>query len=160
MRRTVTLVLAGLLVMAMAVPAFARPTKKGTTFVTPSAVTMTVLNGVTAPGALDVGGAEFGIVGRDYPASDVIKHVGGLDLATALGDVEIRDFWIDTAAGTVSAYVPALDVRIDLFVLADVETSGGDLTATLVFNGAASNVIAGDDSLIGESAGTALVDLP
>lgn len=162
MRRFITLGLAALLVLALAVPAIARPSNKGTTYVAPSATTASVLVDVTSPSELTNLGAAFGIVGKAFPKSDVIKHVGGLEIRTTLGVVEIRNFWIDTTAGTVSAYVPALDVRVDLFDLADVEvTDAGDITATLLFNATADSVIVGDAAdIVGASAGTALIDLP
>ncbi|NNC91003.1 MAG: hypothetical protein HKN80_00785 [Acidimicrobiia bacterium] len=168
MRRIILLSVAALLVVALAVPAIAAPSNKGTTYVTPSDVTLSVLQGVTAPASLDevdeVLVAGFGITGK--PAAKgfndgVIKHVGGLEIASQLGVIEIRNFWIDTVAGTVSAEVADLG-RFDLFNLADVATDVGDceVTATLEFNEFASDAIVGTDiSIEGLPAGTACVDL-
>lgn len=159
MRRIVILAVAALLAVAVAVPALGAPQKKGTTYVAPSATTVSVLQGVTAPGSLGAMGAGFGIVGNMNKG--VIKHVGGLEIATTLGDVEIRNFWIDTNTGTVSAYVVELDARVTLFDLADVSVdAAGDVSATLLFNATASDVIVGSQAITGTPAGTALVDLP
>ena len=168
MKKILTLAIASLLVVALAVPALGAPSNKGTTYVAPSAATLGALTGdlVTAPASLGERGAAFGIVGK--PAAKgfndgVVKHVGGLELATVTyGDIEIRDFWIDTNADTVSAYVPALDQRIDLFDLTSYTGSDTDcdVTADLLFNDTASTVIAGDLSIAGAVAGSACVDLP
>lgn len=159
MRKTITLAIAALLVVAMAVPAFAAPKNKGTTYVAPSAITGSVLQGVTSPGSLGSMGAGFGITGSMNKG--IIKHVGGLEITTTLGDVEIRNFWIDTNNGTVSAYVVELDARVTLFDLEGVSVDGnGDISATLKFNSTASNVIVGSDAITGEVAATAKVDLP
>jgi hypothetical protein len=164
MKKILTLAVASLLVIALAVPAFAAPKNKGTTYVAPSAITLSVLVGVTSPGSLGDLGAGFGIVGK--PAAKgfndgVVKHVGGLEITTTLGDLEIRDFWIDTNAETVSAYVPALDARADLFTLSGVYEGGSDceVGATLLFNDFASAVIVGSDVISGAEAATACVDL-
>jgi len=164
MRRITLLSIAALLVVAVAIPAVAAPSQKGTTYVAPSEVTDTVLQGVTAPASLDeVLGAGFGITGK--PAAKgfnagVIKHVGGLEIGSTLGVIEIRNFWIDTNDGTVSAEVADLG-RFDLFDLADVATDVGEceVTATLLFNEFASSAIVGSDAIEGSSAGTACVDL-
>ena len=159
MRRIVILALSALLVVAMAVPALAAPKNKGTTYVAPSAITGSVLQGVTSPGSLGNMGAGFGIVGNMNKG--IIKHVGGLEITTTLGDVEIRNFWINTNNGTVSAYVVELDTRVTLFDLSGVSVDGnGDISATLLFNDTASNVIVGSSAITGDSAGSAFVDLP
>lgn len=165
MKKIVILAIAGLLAVVLAVPAFAAPKNKGTTYVVPSATTFSVLEGVTSPGSLGDRGAAFGIVGK--PAAKdfndgVVKHVGGLEINSTLGVIEIRDFWIDTNAGTVSAYVPALDQRVDLFDLTGYTgpDSDCDVTADLLFNDTASSVIVGDSGIAGLAAGGACVDLP
>ena len=164
MRKITLLAVAALMVVALAVPAFAAPSNKGTTYVAPSDVTISVLQGVTAPASLGDMGAAFGITGK--PAAKgfnegVIKHVGGLEIGSTLGVIEIRNFWIDTNDGTVSAEVADLG-RFDLFNLDNVQTDVGDcdVTATLLFNGFASSAIVGSDGIEGLSAGTACVDLP
>ena len=163
MRKITLLAIAALMVVALAVPAFAAPSNKGTTYVAPSDVTLSVLEGVTAPASLGDMGAAFGITGK--PAAKgfnegVIKHVGGLEIGSTLGVIEIRNFWIDTNDGTVSAEVADLG-RFDLFNLASAEDMEGcDVTATLLFNGFASSAIVGSDAIQGASAGTACVDLP
>jgi hypothetical protein len=83
MRKITLLAVAALMVVALAVPAFAAPSNKGTTYVAPSDVTISVLQGVTAPASLGDMGAAFGITGK--PAAKgfnegVIKHVGGLEI--------------------------------------------------------------------------------
>ena len=158
MRRIVILALSALLVVAMAVPALAAPKNKGTTYVAPSAITGSVLQGVTSPGSLGDMGAAFGIVGNMNKG--IIKHVGGLEITTTLGDVEIRNFWIDTNNGTVSAYVVELDARVTLFDLSGVSMDDEDINATLLFNSTASNVIVGSEAITGAVAATAKVDLP
>lgn len=163
MRKITLLAVAALMVVALAVPAFAAPSNKGTTYVAPSDVTISVLQGVTAPASLGDMGAAFGITGK--PAAKgfnegVIKHVGGLEIGSTLGVIEIRNFWIDTNDGTVSAEVADLG-RFDLFDLAGADPMEGcDVTATLLFNGFASGAIVGSDAIEGLSAGTACVDLP
>jgi hypothetical protein len=163
MRKITLLAVAALMVVALAVPAFAAPSNKGTTYVAPSDVTISVLQGVTAPASLGDMGAAFGITGK--PAAKgfnegVIKHVGGLEIGSTLGVIEIRNFWIDTNDGTVSAEVADLG-RFDLFNLAPAPAMAGcDVTATLLFNGFASSAIVGSDGIEGLSAGTACVDLP
>ncbi len=162
MRRFTLLATAALMVVAIAIPATAAPSTKGTTYVAPSAVTASVLQGVTAPAWLGDMGAGFGITGK--PAAKgfnngVIKHVGGLEIDSTLGVIEIRNFWIDTIAGTVSAEVADLG-RFDLFNLdAAAPIDGCEVTATLLFNGFASAAIVGDASIEGLVAGTACVDL-
>ena len=163
MRRITLLSIAALLVVAVAIPAVAAPSQKGTTYVAPSELTLSVLEDVTAPASLGDMGAAFGITGK--PAAKgfnkgVIKHVGGLEIGSTLGVIEIRNFWIDTNNGTVSAEVADLS-RFDLFNLAGVATDVGDceVTATLEFNDFASAAIVGDLSIVGLSAGTACVDL-
>jgi hypothetical protein len=162
MRKITLLTIAALLVVALAVPAIAAPSNKGTTYVAPSEVTLSVLEGVTAPASLGDMGAAFGITGK--PAAKgfndgVVKHVGGLEIGSTLGVIEIRNFWIDTNAGTVSAEVADLG-RYDLFNLAAAPAMEGcEVTATLEFNSFASNAIVGSDAIEGLSAGTACVDL-
>jgi hypothetical protein len=162
MRRIVILALSALLVVAMAVPALGAPKNKGTTYVAPSAITETVLVGPTSPWTDSAMGVGFGITGKtfDLATQPVIKHVGGLEIQSTLGVIEIRNFWIDAQAGTVSAEVVQLDARVVLFDLADVVIDGGDISATLKFNSVASNVIVGSDAITGATAATAVVDLP
>ena len=141
------------LVGAGATSAVAAPDKKGTTTVAPSALTGSVLQGLTGPARLTDAGAVFGIVGN--PKSGVIKHVGGLtvaelDPATAATSVTLSNFWIDTTAGTVSAIVDG-GGRADVFLVG----AGG----TLTFTAAASAAISGGGSLTGAVAGVATVAL-
>jgi hypothetical protein len=163
MRKITLLAVAALMVVALAVPAFAAPSNKGTTYVAPSDVTISVLQGVTAPASLGDMGAAFGITGK--PAAKgfnegVIKHVGGLEIGSTLGVIEIRNFWIDTNDGTVSAEVADLG-RYDLFNLASAPAMEGcEVTATLLFNDFASSAIVGSGAIQGLAAGTACVDLP
>jgi hypothetical protein len=140
------------LVAAVAPAAVAAPQKKGTTTVAPSAVTASVLQGLTGPARLTGAGAVFGIVGN---AKDgVIKHVGGLtvaelDPATAATSVTLSNLWIDTSTATVSAIVDG-GARATVFAV------GAD--GTLTFTGTASAAITGGAALTGEVAGVATVD--
>jgi hypothetical protein len=133
--------------------ALAAPTHKGTTTVAPSAVTASVLEGVTGPAQLTAAGAVFGIVGN--PAKGVIKHVGGitvqeLDPTTPATSLTLSNFWIDPAAGTVSAVVDD-GARVVVFTVG----AGGALS----FTATASQAITGGTALAGASAGTATVAL-
>ena len=134
-----------------ATAASAAPRSKGTTTVAPSAVTASVLQGLTGPAALTSAGAVFGIVGQ--PGSGVIKHVGGLRVAelnpnTAATSLTLSNFWIDTKAGTVSALVNDA-VRAVVFNVG----AGGVLT----FSNVASEAVTGSEALTGAVAGTATV---
>ena len=134
-----------------ATAASAAPRSKGTTTVAPSAVTASVLQGLTGPAALTSAGAVFGIVGQ--PGSGVIKHVGGLQVAelnptTAATSLTLSNFWIDTRTGTVSALVND-SVRAVVFNVG----AGGVLT----FTNAASEAVTGSEALTGVVAGTATV---
>jgi hypothetical protein len=133
------------------VPAAAAPSSKGTTYVVPSAITASVLQGVAKPGSLGDMGAAFGIVGN--PSSGVIKHVGGLFVYSPASDstLELRNFWIDTEEGVVSGVVND-SFRADLF---EVDGAG-----VLTFTSTASNAIVGSDAIAGAEAGTATVDMP
>jgi hypothetical protein len=136
-----------------ATSALAAPDKKGTTTVAPSAVTASVLQGLTGPARLTDAGAVFGIVGN--AKKGVIKHVGGLtvaelDPATAATSVNLSNFWIDTTTGTVSAVVDG-GARADVFAVG----AGGALTFTAI----ASQAVTGSDALTGAAAGVATVDL-
>lgn len=133
--------------------ALAAPTSKGTTTVAPSALTASVLEGVTGPAQLTAAGAVFGIVGN--PGKGVIKHVGGvtvkeLDPATPATSLTLSNFWIDPAAGTVSAVVDD-GARAVVFTVG----AGGALS----FTATASRAISGGTTLTGLSAGTATVAL-
>jgi hypothetical protein len=131
----------------------AAPRAKGTTTVTPSALTASVLQGLTGPAELGAQGAVFGITGN--PGSGVIKHVGGirvaeLDPATAATSLTLSNFWIDTQAGTVSALVNDA-VRAVVFAV------GSD--GTLTFTDAASRAVTGSGAITGAVAGVAHVAL-
>ncbi|MGZ6804553.1 MAG: hypothetical protein ACXVFU_16025 [Nocardioidaceae bacterium] len=135
----------------VAAPASAAPRTKGTTTVAPSAITASVLEGLTGPAQLTSAGAVFGIVGRT--GTSVIKHVGGLQLAeldpaTPATSLTLSNFWIDTASGTVSAIVDDT-TRATVFKVG----AGGVLT----FTDAASKAITGTGALTGAVAGTATV---
>ena len=147
---------AGLAVAVLALSggtASAAPRAKGTTTVAPSAVTASVLQGLTGPASLTSAGAVFGVTGN--PGSGVIKHVGGLrlaelDPATPATSLTLSNFWIDTRSATVSALV-------DDSVRAVVFTVGSD--GTLRFTDAASQAVTGSGALTGVVAGTATVAL-
>lgn len=94
-----------------------------------------------------MGGIEFGVVGN--PSKVVINHVGGITISTLTGgQLELRTFWIDLEAGTVSADVAGLG-RLDLFELDGL---------TLELNATASGAIAGDGSLDGAPVAQANID--
>lgn len=144
-------VTAAALVGAGAAAAAAAPTKKGTTTVAPSALTASVLQGLTGPAQLTGAGAVFGIVGGSKDG--VIKHVGGLtiaelDPATSATSITLSNFWIDTTTGTVSALVDD-GMRADVFLVG----AGG----TLTFTAGASAAVTGGGGLTGLVAGTATV---
>lgn len=149
------LVVAGLaaaLVPATVAPADAAPRQKGTTTVAPSALTASVLQGLTGPAALTTDGAVFGIVGGSRDG--VIKHVGGLrvaelDPSTIATSLELSNFWIDTRSGTVSAIVNDT-LRASVF---DVGAGG-----VLTFTATASAAVTGSPTAIaGLAAGVATV---
>jgi hypothetical protein len=149
---TVTVVTATALAAA-STAASAAPRSKGTTTVAPSAVTASVLQGLTGPADLTDKGAVFGVTGN--PSSGVIKHVGGLQLAeldpaTAATSLTLSNFWIDTTTSTVSALVNDT-VRATVFAVGP----GGVLT----FTEAASRAVTGSTALTGAVAGTATVAL-
>jgi hypothetical protein len=156
---------AGLAAAAVAAPAAAAPSAKGSTTIVPSATTLSVFEGVLRPGSLDasVPSVTYGITGN--PASGTVRHVGGLAIdgsAGILGDsfLEIRNFWIDTNAGTVSGDVEGVG-RAVLFTLDNVAVSNGGktITATLEFTDLASQAAIGSTAISGTSAGTATVSL-
>ena len=152
--RTATVVGVGVASLALtAGSASAAPSAKGTTTVAPSALTGSVLLGLTGPADLTSAGAVFGVVGN--PSSGVIKHVGGirvaeLDASTPASSLTLSSFWIDTTAGTVSALVNDT-VRATVFRVG----AGGVLT----FTEAASRAVTGTTALTGAVAGTATVAL-
>ena len=133
--------------------ASAAPSAKGTTTVAPSALTTSVLQGLTGPATLTSAGAVFGVTGN--PSSGVIKHVGGIRIAelnpaTAATSLTLSNFWIDTKTGVVSALVNDA-VRAPVFTVG----AGGALS----FTEAASQAVTGTAALAGASAGTATVAL-
>lgn len=149
------LVVAGLavtLVPMTVAPADAAPRHKGTTTVAPSALTASVLQGLTGPAALTAEGAVFGIVGGSRDG--VVKHVGGLrvaelDPSTAATSLELSNFWIDTRTSTVSAIVND-GMRATVF---DVGAGG-----VLTFTATASAAVTGSPTAItGLVAGVATV---
>ncbi|MFC3687032.1 hypothetical protein [Aquipuribacter hungaricus] len=153
MMRTVTAAaaLVGAVAVATAVvaaPASAVPNRRGNTEIVPNATLQSLLVSVDAPVTPgDAGGVEFGIVGQ--PTSGVVRHVGGITISTLTGgQLELRNFWIDTGAGTVSAYVGGVG-RLELFELDGL---------TLELNATASTAIAGDASLVGAPVAEAVVD--
>jgi hypothetical protein len=136
---------------AVAGPADAAPRSKGTTTVAPSALTLSVLQGLTGPAQLTSSGAVFGITGRSGDA--VIKHVGGLRLAeldptTAATSLTLSNFWIDTTRHTVSALVDD-GSRATVFAV--------DGAGVLTFTDAASHAVTGSGAITGQVAGTATV---
>ncbi len=151
---------AGLMAAGVAAPSAAAPAKKGTTYVAPSEATGSVLEGVLKPGSLGAMGAAFGIVGN--PDKGIIKHVGGLAIDGSEGILEdsyleIRNFWIDPAAGVVTGDVENLG-RAPLFTLANVNVDGSTITATLEFTATAVAAV-GDAISVGDEAGDATVVL-
>lgn len=123
----------------VALPASAAPSQKGNTEIIPNDTLASLLVSVEDPfQGGELGGVEFGIVGN--PSKGVVKHVGGITITTLAGaELELRNFWIDLDAGTVSAIVNDGD-RLTLFTL--------DGT-TLLLNDTSSTAIAGDTSLSG-----------
>lgn len=158
MNRSLARLTAGLGVSATALAldpglAQAAPRAKGTTTVTPSALTASVLQGLTGPAELGSQGAVFGITGN--PDRGVIKHVGGLrvaelDPATAATSLTLSNFWIDTRSATVSALVND-GARAVVFAV------GAD--GTLTFTDAASRAVTGSGAITGAVAGVAHVAL-
>lgn len=117
--------------------------------------------GALKPGSLGSAGAKFGIVGN--PSTGVIKHVGGPVIEGSAGstgdaDLQLRNFWINTGTGFVSAEVENVG-RVDLFELSNVSASGSTVTATLLFTDVASLATVGTGAISGLEAGTATVAL-
>src|SRR5659263_341196 len=138
-------------------PASAAPANKGTTFVAPSALTSSVLEGVAKPGSLGARGAGFGIVGN--PSDGTIEHVGGLYVYSPASDstLELRNFTIRVADGRVSGIVNDA-FRADLFSFDPADA--GDGSVTLYFTGTASNAVVGSNAIAGAVAGTATIVMP
>lgn len=139
-------------VAVAAAPASAAPRSKGTTTVAPSALTASVLQGLTGPAQLTGAGAVFGITGK--PGAPVIKHVGGLRIAeldptTKATSLTLSNLWIDTTTGTVSALVND-SVRATVFTVGAV--------GALTYTEAASRAVTGTGALTGALAGTATVE--
>lgn len=153
--RVVATAATGLAVLAagVAAPVGAAATeRRGTTTVAPSETTRSVLQAVLKPARLDASGAVFPVTNA---RGGRVSHVGGLQLAesnaaTPATSLTLRNFIVDTRAGTVSAIVDDTS-RATVFTLA----SGG----TLLFTQAASRALTGGDGLTGVSAGTATVRL-
>lgn len=149
---TAALAAAGLVAAGVAAPASAAPKNKGTTYVVPSALTGSVLQGVAKPGSLGAMGAGFGIVGN--PNDGTIEHVGGLYVFSPASNstLELRNFTIDLGAATVSGIVND-SFRADLFTF----SANADGSVTLKFTSTASNAIVGSDAITGAVAGTATI---
>ena len=150
MRRITTLAIAVFVVAVTALPASAAPQNKGTTFIDPSPITESVLVGVTNPATPRGDFVGFGVVGN--PADGTIEHVGGLTVySPALDrDLNLKNFTIDLNSGSVTALVPGFG-RVPLFTLDGL---------TLLFTETASQVLVGDNSLVGEAAGVASPEWP
>lgn len=152
---------AGLLAVAAAGPAGAAPSNKGTTYVAPSALTASVLEGVARPGSLGSMGAAFGIVGN--PNDGTIEHVGGLYVYSPASDstLELRNFTIDVRDldgngwGVVTGIVND-SFRAPLFSF-DMDDAA-DGTVTLYFTSTASEAVLGSGAITGAIAGTATID--
>jgi hypothetical protein len=165
MHKKMRTLLAATAAVALAATAFAAPAaagnKKGTTFVAPSELTGTVLQGVLKPGKLVEGkGAAFRIVGN--PKKGPIKHVGGLVVDGSAGileddDLKLRNFRIKVGKGVVVGNVEGFG-KAKLFTF-DPKDAKDDLQATLFFTETASLAIVGDDSIKGLEAGVATIDL-
>ena len=181
MKKLIGIIAATALAATIAAPAAAAPDKKGSTTVTVSPITKSVLAEapILRPGSLAgtrevdsevVPSVKFGIVGNVKrisfdPLKGVIKHVGGVALdTTAFPDgvndssLRLRNFWIDLNAGEVTGLVEGIG-RAPLFEFAastDCETN----EVQLAFTTAASDVVTGDPNAIaGAWAGCAAVDL-
>ena len=163
-RIAATVASAGLIATAMAAPVGAAPSKKGTTFITPSATTNLVLQGVAKPGKLTVKGeAAFGIVGN--PSDGTIEHVGGLFVNSLVSGttLELRNFTIDLTTdpdddgpniGLVTGIVND-SFRAPLF---EVGAPDEDGIVTLYFTETADAAIVGDIlDIVGAEAGTAKI---
>lgn len=139
---------AALAAATFAAPAQAAPNRKGNTEIIPNATLTSLLVSADAPVTPgDAGGVEFGIVGN--PRKGVVRHVGGITIDTLTGgQLSLRNFWIDTQAGTVSAEVDGIG-RLELFELDGL---------TLELNATASGAIAGDASLVGVPVADANID--
>lgn len=151
MKRWITTALATMLVVAtMAGPAAAVPSDKGTTYITPSAITASVLVDVTNPFTANGGAVGFGVVGN--PADGTVEHVGGLVVYSPALDrnLSLKNFTIDLTDASVSALVPGFG-RVTLFTL-----DGLDLR----FTETASQVLLGSSAITGELAGSAAIEWP
>ena len=155
----VVVVVASVLV-AVAAPASAAPTKKGQTVVTLDsgfAAALTSLGvqvGAVNPAYGKGSGVAFPIVGN--PARGVIKHVGGLTLAAGDTTVSLTNYWIDGAV--ITGVVNGSD-RLPLF---DITTPGGVVTLDLTDVAAgALNAAFGISALSGSTKiATAVVESP
>lgn len=149
---TAAIAAAGLVAAGAVAPASAAPKNKGTTYVVPSDLTASVLQGVAKPGSLGSMGAGFGIVGN--PNDGTIEHVGGLYVFSPASNstLELRNFTIDLSDATVSGIVND-SFRADLFTF----SANMNGSVTLMFTSTASNAIVGSDAITGEVAGTATI---
>ena len=136
------------------------PDKKGTTYVVPSATTISVLQEVLKPGELDATkGAAFRIVGN--PSKGTIKHVGGLEVDGSAGilsdsTLKLRNFRIEVAEGLVTGNVEGFG-KAPLFTFDPADAA--DLEVTLFFTETASLAIVGTTAIEGVDAGVATIDL-
>lgn len=128
---------------------------------TPAAVRPARLDGLTA---------SFPITGRTGAAVPaVIKHVGGLSLTDADGDVLVlKNYWINTKTGVLTARaiyngtdlgrIPFLDVQVKGLVGSAAKP---DIRASLTLDAAAAGALSalfGAPDLTGAPIGHALVD--
>ncbi len=144
MKKALTTVFAAtILVTALAVPAFAAPKNKGTTFIDPSAITESVLVGVSKPVTPMGDYVGFGVVGN--PSDGTIEHVGGIIVNGVGGELELRNFTIDLGSGVITGIVND-GPRLPLFTLDGL---------TLRFTSVASNAVVGSDAITGAAAGEA-----
>ena len=150
MKRITISLVAVFVVAVTALPASAAPQNKGTTFIDPSPITESVLVGVTNPVTPRGDFVGFGVVGN--PTDGAIEHVGGLTVYSPALDRELnlKNFTIDLNSGSVTALVPGFG-RVPLFTLDGL---------TLLFTETASQVLVGDDSLVGLEAGVASPEWP
>jgi len=157
-----TLAAAGLVAAGFAAPAMAAPSNKGTTFVAPSALTLSVLEGVAKPGSLGAKGAGFGIVGK--PNDGTIEHVGGLYVYSpaSMSTLELRNFTIDIrdldgdGDGVVTGIVND-SFRAPLFSF-DMDDALDGNPVTLYFTSTASEAVLGSGAITGAIAGTASIE--
>ncbi|MDX5319241.1 MAG: hypothetical protein LPK38_07855 [Actinomycetes bacterium] len=156
-----TLAAAGLVAAGFMGPASAAPSNKGTTFVAPSELTVSVLQGVAKPGSLGDRGAGFGIVGN--PKDGTIEHVGGLYVYSPASEstLELRNFTIDVRDRDMDGWGVVTGIvndsfRAPLFYF-DMDDAA-DGTVTLFFTGTASGAVVGSDGIAGAVAGTATID--